>query len=849
MKLPRILAFVTVGTALLGVQTPQTPNSGVAVTFDASTTPAVGQVTWWGDSNYHYLLEYTLEMGEMWTLVPYANPHGENGVLESTFTLSSGNRIFFRALRFGPDTLSQFPDTDTDGLPDAWEIYHFGNLTAQAAADDFDFDGLDNLAECQQGTNPNSFDTDGDGLSDGDEVLIWSTSPVLDDSDHDGMNDGWEVANGLDPNDDGSINPDSGASGDPDADGLTNVEEMWNSGNPQLADTDGDGLSDGDEVHLYFTEIWDQDSDGDDLTDYEEVMIYLSSPIKWDTDEDTLSDGDEVLVHLTNVLIMDTDGDWIWDDVEIAQGLDPTDSSDGLLDADGDTIPNQIEFVFRHLGFDPFVYNNPATFLWNADPDGDSLTTLEEFTIYHTNPAQPDTDGDGMNDGWELLYGFNPLVNNQTDADPDNNLDVDPDNDGLPNRLEEQLNTNPLDADTDGDGFSDKVENESASNPTNPASTPNNPGGTPGGPATPLAPLVPVVVIFGDPSRSHSEKYCVTLEPQEGDPSGRPRYRTNRQYGVLQTDTFYLPKGSKYKVKLSWVATDPNFRGTPSPDYDYKLEFNENSNGDTAIFTDDPDLILGEDNQSNTFFADGKSATLYVAQMISQTVVSVPANRSRTKLGVGENVNVKIKPDGAPMPTWTLSGTPGTSALIDDPANAKAKFLEAGIRACTPTVQATILGGVMVLNFNVVQPDGEIGLSKTDLTITPGAQGAAMDIIVLTLPDDVCFSNVEVKEFDKGTHNITDYYTHHPTVVHDTITDWAKLNIHNKWVDSAGFFGAPPPWSSGTYDFWIEVRWRVKDKESGSGEYLADRVQAHKLVDSTGYSIIEKLTQVAERSP
>lgn len=47
-------------------------------------------------------------------------------------------------------------DKDGDGLPDAWEYLHFGNLTAANATTDTDGDGVPDLAEFQAGTDPNS---------------------------------------------------------------------------------------------------------------------------------------------------------------------------------------------------------------------------------------------------------------------------------------------------------------------------------------------------------------------------------------------------------------------------------------------------------------------------------------------------------------------------------------------------------------------------------------------------------------------------------------------------------------------------------------------------------------------
>ncbi len=57
-----------------------------------------------------------------------------------------------------PITAPVNPDTDTDGLPDAWEIEKFGNLTAWNAAGDSDNDGITNLLEYAFDLNPAASD-------------------------------------------------------------------------------------------------------------------------------------------------------------------------------------------------------------------------------------------------------------------------------------------------------------------------------------------------------------------------------------------------------------------------------------------------------------------------------------------------------------------------------------------------------------------------------------------------------------------------------------------------------------------------------------------------------------------
>lgn len=89
-----------------------------------------------------------------------------------------------------------------------------GTTVAKAESDlDTDKDGLDNKTEIEMKLDPWSADTDGDRLSDGREVNVYDTDPLVKDTDSDGYEDGIEVANGHDPN-------------DPDPDALLDEEVM-----------------------------------------------------------------------------------------------------------------------------------------------------------------------------------------------------------------------------------------------------------------------------------------------------------------------------------------------------------------------------------------------------------------------------------------------------------------------------------------------------------------------------------------------------------------------------------------------------------------------------------------------
>jgi autotransporter-associated beta strand protein len=122
------------------------------------------------------------------------------------------------------------------------------------------------------------------------------TLTVVNDSDNDGLDDTWELTYFQ--------NLSATASENPDTDGLTNLQELTAGTHPLIADTDTDGLSDGDEILTHFT-----------------------NPLIADSDGDGLSDGDEILIHLTNPLLEDSDGDAYNDAIEISENTDPNDNA------------------------------------------------------------------------------------------------------------------------------------------------------------------------------------------------------------------------------------------------------------------------------------------------------------------------------------------------------------------------------------------------------------------------------------------------------------------------------------------------------------------------------------------
>ena len=102
-------------------------------------------------------------------------------------------------------------------------------------------------------------------------------------------------------------------------------------------DSDGDGLTDTQEVNTTHTNPLDADTDDDGLSDGAEVNTHHTNPLDADTDDDGLSDGAEVNTHHTDPLDADTDDDGLSDGTEVLTGVDPLDpdtDNDGIIDGE-----------------------------------------------------------------------------------------------------------------------------------------------------------------------------------------------------------------------------------------------------------------------------------------------------------------------------------------------------------------------------------------------------------------------------------------------------------------------------------------------------------------------------------
>jgi hypothetical protein len=233
-------------------------------------------------------------------------------------------------------------DSDDDGIPDGWIDVNDNGIQELGEYEDSNMNGFRSTYE----PDPNAFDTDGDGLSDGLEVGL--SEPVCDDT-------GPEFV--------------------PDGDGGETTTD------PTMQDSDGDSMPDGwtdhnDNGQKDFGEYEDINLNGkregnnpkDTYSDWlDPVIPGETDPNFADTDEDDLSDFDEIITYGTDPLDFDDDDDTMPDKWELDNNLDPTNDEDKELDPDNDHLVNWMEFS---VNTDPHNDDTDGDFIPDGAPPG-----------------------------------------------------------------------------------------------------------------------------------------------------------------------------------------------------------------------------------------------------------------------------------------------------------------------------------------------------------------------------------------------------------------------------------------------------------------------------------------------
>lgn len=215
--------------------------------------------------------------------------------------------------------------------------------------------------------------------------------------------------------------------------------------------------------------------------------------------------------------------------------------------------------------------------------------------------------------------------------------------------------------------------------------------------------------------------------------------------------------------------------------------------------------------------------------LASQTAATSPADRARTKIGVGEEILLTVTGNPA---TWTLSGGGGT--LSPNSGTQNSVTFTAGELNETITITATGSGCscVNTITFTVVQPSGWTMVQKPGSGVrhVNGKPSTGFLGNMYLQPTDVNFYNTENRELDSlsvasGCYNPShqgQYHGSYPPP--DRASAWFQISSHNDtdgstdggddqiWTGyppAAALGASPPPFNVGTYYWEITMQWRV----------------------------------------
>jgi phage baseplate assembly protein gpV len=218
-----------------------------------------------------------------------------------------------------------------------------------------------------------------------------------------------------------------------------------------------------------------------------------------------------------------------------------------------------------------------------------------------------------------------------------------------------------------------------------------------------------------------------------------------------------------------------------------------------------------------------------IVKITAQTVATSPPNRARTRIGVGEEVELTVSPAPA---NWSI--TSGAGTLTPSGSQTKVIFT-ASDKAETVVITASLPGGSGTINFTIVEPSDWTmkRQSGTNLRHKTGRPDCGWKGVMYVHPNDVNFYRIETREKDSkyvGTGSYAGYNgTYHGSYPPpDRASGWFVITAHSETdgsTDNApdevytgdpgpGVTGAAPPFTVGSGHFPITIQWRVVGKTS-----------------------------------